>query len=725
MATATRTLTLALAGNPNCGKTTLFNALTGGSEHVGNWPGVTVEKRDGALRADRNVAIVDLPGIYSLSPYTLEEVISRDFLVEERPAAVINLVDATNLERNLYLTTQVLELGIPTLVALNMSDLVAKSGEAVDIEALSRLLGCEVVETSALRGTGVDEVARLATRLAGDGNPPMVGSPFGDRVENALQEIGWRFGALVEADRLRWYEVKLFERDPQTLTALGLTAGQRAELEAIVAPVERELDDDAESIIVNERYALVERVLAACRRRVAGTVSLSDRIDRVVTNRFLALPIFFAVIFVVYYLSVTSVGRWLTDWVNDTFFGTWVTDWATSGLQSLQVADWLQSLVVDGIINGVGTVLGFLPQMVILFFFLALLEESGYMARVAFIMDRVFRRFGLSGKSFIPLLIGTGCGVPAVMSTRTIENEKDRRMTIMLTTFMPCTAKTVIIAMITATFFPGSMWIAPSMYFLAIGVIVLSGIGLKKARIFAGDPAPFVMELPPYHLPAPRGVLLHVWERARAFAVKAGTIIFTVVVVVWFLSSFSPTMQFVGDIEDSILAYLGRGIGWLFSPLGFGDWKGVVATLSALMAKESAIGTLAVLQSVADPDSVAQVSAGLLTMFTPMAAFAFMILNLFDPPCMVAMTTTAREMNSRLWTTIAIGYQMLLGYSMAFVAYQLGSFLLYGAGFGVGQAVASAVVVAWIVLIVRPAARPRSQPARPAVPAAAAGEERP
>ena len=702
------TVALALAGNPNCGKTTMFNALTGGNEHVGNWPGVTVEKRVGPLRTDKDVVVTDLPGIYSLSPYSLEEVISRDFLVEERPAAIINLVDATNLERNLYLTTQLVELGIPTLVSLNMSDLLAKSGDRIDREALARELGCAVVETSALRGTGVAQAAQEATRLAADGSGPLVAQPFAAPVERALTQIGDRFGSLVDAERLRWYSVKLFERDERTIAQLGLTPAQRDELEAIVAPVERELGDDAEAIVVDQRYAYIERVLDACRHTTATGISVSDRVDRVVTNRFLALPIFFAVMFVMYYVSVTTLGAYATDWVNDTFFGDWVTGWASSGLQGLGVASWLQSLVVDGLINGVGTVLGFLPQMLILFFFLALLEDSGYMARVAFIMDRVFRRFGLSGKSFIPLLIGTGCGVPAIMATRTIENEKDRRMTTMLATFMPCSAKTVIVAMITVTFFPGSVLIAPAMYFLAIAVIVLSGIGLKKTRGFSGEPAPFVMELPPYHLPAPRGVLLHMWERARAFAIKAGTIIFTIVVVVWFLSSFGPTLHLAGDIEDSVLAYIGRGISWLFAPLGFGDWRGAVATLSALMAKESAIGTLATLQSVADPDSTAQVSQGLLTMFTPMAAFSFMILNLFDPPCIAAMAATAREMNNRRWTAIAIGYQVLLGYSMAFVAYQLGSFLLYDAGFGIGQAVACAVVVLWIVLIVRPASRPRA-----------------
>lgn len=705
-------VTVALAGNPNSGKTTLFNALTGSSQHVGNWPGVTVEKKQGRLRLDRSVVVTDLPGIYSLSPYSLEEVISRDYLVHDRPGAIVNLVDATNLERNLYLTTQVAELGIPTVVALNMIDLVGPD-DAIDTATLARELGCPVVETSALRGTGIADAARTAIDAATAGAPPAVAHPFGASVERALDAIAERFAAKIAPAAARWFAVKLFERDAPTLTSLALTDDERADLEAIVVPVERELGDDAEAIITDERYAFVERTLDATRVKRVATDSVSDRIDRIVTNRFLALPIFAAVMFVMYYIAVTTVGTLVTDWTNDVLFGTWITDWATSGLQALGVAAWLQSLVVDGIINGVGTVLGFVPQMLLLFFFLALLEDSGYMARVAFIMDRVFRRFGLSGKSFIPMLIGTGCGVPAVMATRTIENEKDRRMTIMLSTFMPCSAKVVIISMITVTFFPGSALMAPAMYFLAIGVIIASGIAFKKTRYFGGDPAPFVMELPPYHVPAMRGVLTHMWERARAFVVKAGTIIFAVVVVVWFLSTFSFSMQMV-DIEQSMTAQLGRAIGWLFSPLGFGDWKGAVATISALMAKESAIGTLAVLQGVADPDNTTQVMAGLAAMFTPMAAFSFMILNLFDPPCIVAMTTTAREMNSRRWTTIAIGYQVFLGYSMAFVAYQLGSALFYGAGFGAGQVIACLVVAAWVVAVVRPASHSTAQipPAR-------------
>lgn len=709
-------VTVALAGNPNSGKTTLFNALTGSSQHVGNWPGVTVEKKQGRLRLDRSVVVTDLPGIYSLSPYSLEEVISRDYLVHDRPGAIVNLVDATNLERNLYLTTQVAELGIPTVVALNMIDLVGPD-DAIDTATLARELGCPVVETSALRGTGIADAARTAIDAATAGAPPAVAHPFGASVERALDAIAERFAAKIDPAAARWFAVKLFERDAPTLTSLALTDDERADLEAIVVPVEREKGDDAEAIITDERYAFVERTLDATRVKRVATDSVSDRIDRIVTNRFLALPIFAAVMFVMYYIAVTTVGTLVTDWTNDVLFGTWITDWATSGLQALGVAAWLQSLVVDGIINGVGTVLGFVPQMLLLFFFLALLEDSGYMARVAFIMDRVFRRFGLSGKSFIPMLIGTGCGVPAVMATRTIENEKDRRMTIMLSTFMPCSAKVVIISMITVTFFPGSALMAPAMYFLAIGVIIASGIAFKKTRYFGGDPAPFVMELPPYHVPAMRGVLTHMWERARAFVVKAGTIIFAVVVVVWFLSTFSFSMQMV-DIEQSMMAQLGRAIGWLFSPLGFGDWKGAVATISALMAKESAIGTLAVLQGVADPDNTTQVMAGLAAMFTPMAAFSFMILNLFDPPCIVAMTTTAREMNSRRWTTIAIGYQVFLGYSMAFVAYQLGSALFYGAALGAGQVIACLVVAAWVVAVVRPASHSTAQ-----IPSARADDE--
>lgn len=697
-------ITIALAGNPNCGKTTMFNDLTGSSQYVGNWPGVTVEKKEGRLRGRKDVVITDLPGIYSLSPYTLEEVVSRNYLLGDRPKAIINLVDATNLERNLYLTTQVLELGLPVVLALNMMDIIRKSGDRIDTQKLGAALGCEVVETSALKGTGSKEAAERAIELA---NAKTVTRPqchFSSEVEKALSEIADAVAGIVEPERLRWYAVKLFERDAKVLETLTLPKETGSRIEDVITRTEKELEDDSETIITNERYDYIAKLIDSCVHRKPEKMSTSDKIDRVVTNRFLALPIFAAIMFLMYYISVTTLGSIATDWVNDTLFGDWITNGVTAGLHAVSAAPWLQSLLVDGLINGVGTVLGFVPQMLILFFFLSVLEDSGYMARVAFIMDRIFRKFGLSGKSFIPILVGTGCGVPAIMATRTIENEKDRRMTIMLTTFMPCTAKTVIIGMITATFFPHSVFIAPAMYFLGIAVIVFSGIGLKKTRYFGGDPAPFVMELPPYHIPSLKGVLIHMWERSRMFIIKAGTIIFTVVVAVWFLSSFSWNLHMV-DIESSILAGIGHAINWFFSPLGFGSWKGAVATISALMAKESAIGTLAVLQGLSDSASNQAVMTGIASMFTPIAAFSFMILNLFDPPCIVAMATTSREMNSGKWTAIAIGYQVVLGYCMALISYQLGSWLFYGAAFGIGQIVAIAILALMIVLIVRPASR--------------------
>ena len=695
---------IALAGNPNCGKTTMFNGLTGSSQYVGNWPGVTVEKKEGRLRANRDVVITDLPGIYSLSPYTLEEVVSRNYLVGERPDAVLNLVDATNLERNLYLTTQVLELGIPTVLALNMMDIVKRSGDRIDTKKLGAGLGCEVVETSALKGSGSAEAAQkaiLAAKAAASLETPHI---FSRTVEDALTESAGAFGGKIDRGAEGWYAVKLFVRDAKVLESMQLTVKERERLEAIVAPVETALEDDSETIITNGRYDYISRLTESCLRKSAGRLSASDRIDRVVTNRILALPIFFAVMTLMYYISVTTLGSLATGWVNDTLFGDWLTNAATAGLAAVGAAGWLQSLMIDGIIGGVGTVLGFVPQMLLIFFFLAVLEDSGYMARVAFIMDRIFRKFGLSGKSFIPILIGTGCGVPAIMATRTIENEKDRRMTIMLTTFMPCTAKTVIIGMITATFFPHSVLMAPAMYFLGIAVIVLSGIGLKKTRYFGGDPAPFVMELPPYHIPSLKGVLIHMWERSRAFIIKAGTIIFTACAVIWFLSKFSWNLQFLdADIEKSMLAGIGGAVAWFFAPLGFGNWRGAVAVISAEMAKEQAIGTLAVLNGVADSGSDAAVMQGIASMFTPIAAFSFMLLNLFDPPCVVAMATTAREMADRKWTAIAIGYQAALGYGLAFVAYQLGGALFFGLPFGAGQVVAGLLVLFAVFLLVRPA----------------------
>jgi len=685
---------IALAGNPNCGKTTLFNDLTGSTQYVGNWPGVTVEKKDGRLKGHKDVVIQDLPGIYSLSPYSLEEVVSRNYLVNEKPDAIINIVDGTNIERNLYLTTQLLELNIPMVIALNMMDLVKKNGDGIDMKKLADTLGCEVMPLSALHGDGSVAVAERAIDYAKSkllGERPHV---FTGSVEHAIAHIEESIQDKADKQNLRWYAVKLFERDGKVMESMHLAPSLAEHIESHIRDCETEMDDDSESIITNQRYAYINKVVHQCIRKKAaqGNLTVSDKIDRIVTNRILALPIFAAAMWLMYYISVTTLGGTLTDWVNDTLFGDWITNGMTAFLTSVGTADWLQGLIVDGIIGGVGTVLGFVPQMLLIFFFLSLLEDSGYMARVAFIMDRIFRRFGLSGKSFIPMLIGTGCGVPAVMAGRTIEDERDRRMTIMLCTFMPCTAKMVIIAMITSVFFPYSAWIAPAMYFLGIAIIVLSGIALKKTAYFGGEPAPFVMELPTYHIPSFKGVLIHMWERARAFIIKAGTIIFTACVVIWFLSNFSWTMQMT-DIESSMLAGIGNTIKWFFAPLGFGDWKGAVAVISAEMAKEQAIGTLAVLNGVAADAEDAEVMAGIAGMFSAMGAFSFMVLNLFDPPCVVAMATIAREMNSRKWAWIAIGYQVLIGYVLAFVFYQLGSFFVYGASFGAGQVIALMLLI--------------------------------
>ncbi len=692
---------IALAGNPNCGKTTMFNSLTGSSQYVGNWPGVTVEKKEGKLKGHKDVVITDLPGIYSLSPYTLEEVVSRNYLLNERPDAIINLVDATNLERNLYLTTQIVELGIPVVIALNMMDIIKKTKDRIDTEKLGAALGCEIIETSALKGTGSMQAAEAAIRLAQQKKAFSLSYEFNAEVEDALKKISAVFQGTLEESRERWYLVKLFERDEKVLAELSPAKEKREQLEEIVAAAEKELDDDSETIITNERYEYISKLTSNCLHKKQRALSTSDRIDRVVTNRWLALPIFVGVMILMYYVSVTTVGKMADDWVNNTLFGDWLPNAATAGLEAIGSPDWLHGLVVDGIIGGVGTVLGFVPQMLLIFFFLSVLEDSGYMARVAFIMDRIFRRFGLSGKSFIPMLIGSGCGVPAIMAARTIENEKDRRMTIMLSTFIPCTAKTVIIGMIVSTFFPHSVLIAPAMYFLGIAIIVLSGIALKKTKYFGGDPAPFVMELPAYHIPSLKGVLIHMWERSRAFIIKAGTIIFTACVVIWFLSNFAWNLQMV-DIEQSILANIGNAIAWFFAPLGFGTWKGAVATITAEMAKEQAISTLAVLNGVSDTENGAMVAKGIASMFTAMGAFSFMILNIFDPPCIVAMSTTMREMGSKKWGWIAIGYQALVGYVLAFVSYQLGS-LFFGASFGIGQGIAALVVLAVIYLIVRPA----------------------
>lgn len=701
---------IALAGNPNCGKTTLFNELTGSNQYVGNWAGVTVEKKDGILKGHKDVIIQDLPGIYSLSPYTLEEKVARNYLVNEQPDVILNIIDGTNLERNLYLSTQLIEIGLPVVMAVNMMDLVKKSGDKIDIKKMGEELGCEVVEISALQGKGCKEAAERAIEAAKSGRKHCLPSVFTGSVEHAIAHIEESIHDKVDKEFVRWYAIKVFERDHDATDALQLDPKTLAHLDTHIKDCEDEMDDDSESIIINQRYSYIGRIISSVltKKHDGHAMTVSDKIDRVVTNRILALPIFFAIMTFVYYISVTTIGTWATNWTNDVFFGEYVNDAAAGLMEAIAAPDWLESLVVDGIIGGVGTVLGFVPQIVLIFFFLALLEDSGYMARVAFIMDRIFRKFGLSGKSFIPILVGSGCGVPAVMATRTIEDQRDRRMTIMLCTFIPCSAKAVIISMITSTFFPDSVLMAPAMYFLGIAVIVLAGIALKKTSAFAGDPAPFVMELPAYHIPAMKGVIRHMWDRAKGFIIKAGTIIFAACVIIWFFSAFNASMEMV-DIEDSMLAAFGGAISWIFAPVGLGDWKGAVAVISAEMAKENAIGTLAVLNGVAADAEDMELMAGIAGMFTPIAAFSFMILNLFDPPCVVAMATIAREMGDRKWAALAIGFQIMLGYGMAFVAYNIGSWLFYGAAFGIGQVLAIVVSLAALWMIVRPAPKKKEE----------------
>lgn len=698
-------LKIALAGNPNCGKTTLFNELTGSSQYVGNWPGVTVEKKEGRLKGHQDVIIQDLPGIYSLSPYTLEEKVSRRYLVQERPDVILNIIDGTNIERNLYLTTQLIEVGLPVVLAVNMMDLVKAKGDVIDIRKLSAALGCPVCEISALQGKGCKEAAEAAVAVARARKPgkelPHV---FTGSVEHCLAHIEESIADRVDSRNLRWYSVKLFERDRDATASLGLPPELLQHLDLHIQDCEAELEDDAESIIINQRYEYIAKLVERFVRKTAPKHALttSDKIDRIVTNRFLALPIFALLMFLMYYISVTTVGAWMTDWTNDVFFGEIVSDAATGFLESIAAPEWLTSLLVGGILGGVGTVLGFAPQILLIFFFMSLLEDSGYMARVAFIMDRVFRKFGLSGKSFIPVLIGTGCGVPAIMAARTIENPRDRRMTILLSTFIPCSAKTEIIAMVTTIFFPGSLFIAPAMYFLGIAIIILGGIALKKTHCFAGDPAPFVMELPAYHIPSFKGVLLHMWERAKGFIVKAGTIIFSVCVLLWFLQSFNTSLELVENVDESMLAVAGNAFAWIFAPIGLGSWQNAVAVVSAFMAKEQAVGTLGILAG-ASPDSEAETFQAIAAMFTPLTAFTYMILNLFDPPCLVAMATTAREMGDRKWAALAISFQVLVGYGLAFVVYNLGGWAFYGAPFGVAQTVAIVLVAAALYFILRPA----------------------
>ena len=709
---------IALAGNPNCGKTTMFNDLTGSSQYVGNWPGVTVEKKEGRLKGHKDVSIQDLPGIYSLSPYTLEEVVSRNYLVNEKPDAIINIVDGTNLERNLYLTTQLLEVGVPMVIALNMMDVVRKNGDKIDGKKLADALGCQVIETSALKGEGSAQVAEAAIQLAGTPSARPRPLAFGEEVEEALARIADLIAPACKPEHRRWYAIKLFERDDKAKETISLSAAVESQVEEIIAKAEAALDDDAESIITDERYKAVARIIAKAYKPAPRQLTTSDKIDRVVTNRILALPIFAVVMFVVYYLSITTIGTMMTDWVNDVLFGEIIPPTVEGWLVAAGCADWLQSLILDGIIAGVGAVLGFLPQMMVLFLCLAFLEDCGYMARIAFIMDRIFRKFGLSGKSFIPMLIGLGCGVPGVMASRTIENDRDRKMTVMTTTFIPCGAKLPIIALIAGALFDNTWWVAPSAYFVGIAAIICSGIILKKTRLFAGDPAPFVMELPAYHWPSLKGVAIHMWDRAKAFVKKAGTIIFLSSACIWFLSSFNFQLQMV-ETPDSILASIGQVIAPLFAPLGWGDWRAAVAAITGLIAKENVVGTFGILFGFAEvAEDGVEIWGTLGTVFTMVSAYSFLVFNLLCAPCFAAIGAIRREMGSGRWTWIAIGYQTILAYCVSLVIYQLGSWFT-GGGFGIGTVAAILVVAAFLYLLFRPYHEPKTLSSR--APAMSAG----
>lgn len=704
---------IALAGNPNSGKTTLFNALTGSNQFVGNWPGVTVEKKEGKWKEDKEVVIMDLPGIYSLSPYTLEEVVARNYLITERPDAILNIVDGTNLERNLYLTTQLLELGIPVVMAINMMDIVRKNGDEINTKKLAEKLGCEVVTISALKGDGIKDAASRAVKHAGQKAGQESVHEFAPEVENYLNEIEGRLGYEIPEEQKRFYAIKLFERDDKIKDAMK----NAPDVEDIITRAEKEMDDDAESIITNERYSFIGSIIGDClKKNKTQELTTSDKIDRIVTNRWLALPIFAAVMWLVYYVSVTTVGSILTDWTNDTLFGEWIIPAAQSFFEGIGCADWLTGLIVDGVISGVGAVLGFVPQMLVLFIFLAFLESCGYMARIAFIMDRIFRKFGLSGKSFIPMLIGTGCGVPGVMASRTIENDRDRKMTVMTTTFIPCGAKLPIIALIAGALFDGASWVAPSAYFVGIAAIICSGIILKKTKMFAGDPAPFVMELPAYHMPTVGNVLRSMWERGWSFIKKAGTIITLSTIVVWFLLNFGWTDAGFGMLNfdglegaameaaqaECILAKIGNLISWIFTPLGWGDWKMTVAAITGLVAKENVVGTFGQLFGFAEVAEDGQEIWGTLAnSMSQIAAYSFLVFNLLCAPCFAAMGAIKREMNNAKWFWFAIGYQCLLAYLVSLCIFQFGT-LFTGGGFGIGTVAAIVILIGFLYMLFRP-----------------------
>lgn len=699
-------IVIALVGNPNSGKTTLFNALTGSNQFVGNWPGVTVEKKEGKLKNRDGVTVTDLPGIYSLSPYTLEEIVARNYLIDERPDVILNIVDGTNLERNLYLTTQLIEIGIPIVVAINMMDMVRKNGDFIDIDALSKKLGCKVVEISALKEDGVFSATDVAIEVAKSGKKT-VRHIFSGAVEHAIAHIEEITVHHLEADRQRWYAIKVFERDEKVLKQLGLDEQKLAHIEQDILDCEKELDDDAESIITNERYEYVGRILNGVYvKKNHGKLTTTDKIDKVVTNRILALPIFAIVMFLVYFISVTLVGSWTGSFMSDglfgegfNFFGTFITGipvLTTNWLTAINCAPWLISLIVDGIISGVGSVLSFVPQIFVLFLILSFLEACGYMSRIAFVLDRIFRKFGLSGKSFIPMLIGTGCGVPGIMSSRTIENDRDRKMTIITTTFIPCGAKLPFIALIAGAVFGGAWWVAPLAYFIGVFAIVISGIILKKTKLFSGDVAPFVMELPAYHMPTVKNLFSATWERVWSFIKKAGTVILLSTVVIWFLTYFGFTkngFEFLSQeqLGYSILARIGGWISWIFAPLGFGNWQGVIATVTGLIAKENVAGTLSVMYG----------EMGIAQAFTQVSGLSFLIFNLLCAPCFAAIGAIKREMNDWKWTTFAIGYQTGFAYAMALIVNQIGN-ALCGKISVVGLIVAIILVLTLLYFIVKP-----------------------
>ena len=723
---------IALAGNPNCGKTTLFNALTGSNQFVGNWPGVTVEKKEGKLKGHKDVTIMDLPGIYSLSPYTLEEVVARNYLINERPDAILNIVDGTNIERNLYLSTQIMELGIPVIMAVNMMDIVEKNGDKIHIDKLAKKLGCEVVTISALKGTGIKEAADKAVQIAQKKGAAVPVHEFDKDVEAVIRTVESKLGSDIVNEQKRFFAIKLLEKDDKITEQMKSVPDVSAEIKQL----EDKFDDDTESIITNERYVYISSIIGDCvTKNKKNAMTTSDKIDRIVTNRWLALPIFAVVMWFVYYVSVTTVGTFVTDWTNDVLFGEIIPPAIENLLNAIHCADWLQGLILDGIVAGVGAVLGFVPQMLVLFLFLAFLESCGYMARVAFIMDRIFRKFGLSGKSFIPMLIGSGCGVPGIMASRTIENDRDRKMTIMTTTFVPCGAKLPIIALIAGALFNGASWVAPSAYFVGIAAIICSGIILKKTKLlagdpapfvmeraaylwttvgivkktklFAGDPAPFVMELPAYHWPTVSNVLRSMWERGWSFIKKAGTIILMSTIVLWFLMNFGWVDGSFGMLEaeqlnDSILASIGSVIAPLFAPLGWGDWKMAVAAVTGLIAKENVVGTFGILFGFGEvAEDGAEIWGQLAGSLSTVAAYSFLVFNLLCAPCFAAMGAIKREMNNTKWFFTAIGYQTLLAYVVSLCIYQIGN-LFIGGGFGIGTVVAVLLIIGFVYLLVRP-----------------------